>query len=150
MRPFSFPDDINSSTRGGVGGGGTYGIDGSTSSHHSVLLPRYEGVPQPASKVGRGKHDQVRCRSKAAQIRQLRVEHLHETQLFQFTVHSRISDHARVPAVMVTCRISSLIGWNSHTKSSGRRPLRQSLRGNPRLYGWSLKGLYIHLKGCIL
>jgi hypothetical protein len=29
-----------------------------------------------------------------------------------------------------------------HTKASVRRPLRQSLEENLRLYGWSLKGLY--------
>jgi hypothetical protein len=41
---------------------------------------------------------------------------------------------------MVTYRVSSLIGGNSHTEPSVRRQLRQSLKGNLRFYGWSLKG----------
>jgi hypothetical protein len=51
------------------------------------------------------------------------------------TVYSPLSDCALFPAIIVTCRESSLKGGNSHTKASARRPLRQSLNGNLRLYG---------------
>jgi hypothetical protein len=61
-------------------------------------------------------------------------------------VNSRLSDYARSPAIIVTCGVSSLTGWNSHTILSVRRPLTQSLTGNLWLYGWSLKALYIVLK----
>jgi hypothetical protein len=58
------------------------------------------------------------------------------------TVYSPLSGCARFPAFIVTCRVKSLIGWISYTKPSDRRPLRQPLVANLRLYGWSLKGLY--------
>jgi hypothetical protein len=46
----------------------------------------------------------------------------------------------RFPAVIVTCRVSSLIGWNSHTKPSTRRPLRQLLNRNLHSLDGQYKG----------
>jgi hypothetical protein len=44
--------------------------------------------------------------------------------LSRHTVYSPLSGCARFPAFIVTNRVKSLIGWNSHTKPSVRRRLR--------------------------
>jgi hypothetical protein len=60
-------------------------------------------------------------------------------------ISSPLSDCGRFPAIIVTCRISSLKKWNSHIKSPVRPPSRQSLKE------WSLRlKMDGRLKGCIL
>jgi hypothetical protein len=55
-------------------------------------------------------------------------------------LYSPLSACARFPAGISKCRVSSLTGWNLHTKSV-RCPLRQSVRGNCGYTDIHVKGL---------
>jgi hypothetical protein len=61
----------------------------------------------------------------------------------QNPIYSSFSDCAQFPAINIIISVSSPLGWNSHAKPSLRRPLRQSIGGNLRLYDLSLQGLTV-------
>jgi hypothetical protein len=65
------------------------------------------------------------------------------------SLYSSSRDCARFPAIIVTCRESSLTGWYSHTEPSDRHPITQSLRGKSSvIWMWmvTLQGSILYKK----
>jgi hypothetical protein len=65
------------------------------------------------------------------------------------SLYSSSRDCARFPAIIVTCRESSLTGWYSHTEPSVRHPITQSLRGKSSvIWMWmvTLQGSILYKK----